>query len=304
MWLGKYSARSIVDLISNETQINNFIKNFQNSNFLIQGTNGIGKSSFSLISSREIFNNISKINILNIDGLEETKIGIVKNRIKHFLDSGFSQIESKKLVIIDNSDHLSFSSQLNLREKMERIEKGLNFWFICKSLNKINPTIISRCLVLNFKPSSPFSLCIRLHEIAEKEKLDLCFETIFDSIFSGNGDIRYSINSLFQKNLFLSKNFFPTILRKNFSSKSLILKLKESLQKDFRIVFFRKIVLIAKILNISIAQIKKDLNTSLVNTALFFSKKKILKEYEKSKSGSSFYFFRTFFNNLIKEQSF
>jgi len=272
MWTEKYSPRSIIELLSNESQFFNLAKIILNLNFfnyLIHGPYGIGKTIFGALSTRELFNLALKHDIVKFDGLDNNSMSSVRKKLKYFIESNFLRNERKKLVIIDNADKFSFSGQLGLRENMERQDRNLSFWLFCNSSNKINPTILSRCVLINLKPCSGLHLCIRLHEIAEKEKFKWQIESLIDSLFHGNGDIRKTINIAMHQKLIESKNVFPTLLKQQKSCHLLIRKLLESFQKDQLTVFSKKINCILKNNHVNFIEIYQKLQSSFINTTIF-----------------------------------
>ena len=94
----------------------------------------------------------------------------IKKKVKTFSSSEFKGSAKGKLIMIDDADFMMFPNQLSLREKLEKSHYGVSFWLVCTFLNKINPTILSRCILLKFKHVIPLHSLIRLKEISEKEK--------------------------------------------------------------------------------------------------------------------------------------
>lgn len=176
------------------------------------------------------------------------KIGImdIKKKLKAFLASNFINSIQKKLILLDDADYLPYSCQLSLREKLEKSSSGVSFWLVCTFLNKINPTIVSRCVTLKFKYISPLHSIIRLKEISEKENFPMDVEFVETMISFGNGDIRKTFNQFFFYKIFTENKTLSDFEEKMFLCKKKIKKILESFHKDKRLVFFKKFYQIGK----------------------------------------------------------
>lgn len=249
MWSDKYCPRKITEILSNEIEFNGVIKNwkqFFKNNYFFHGSHGIGKTIFCLILCHLISIKNSRKNVLIIDGLKEIELVELKKKLKGFIDSKFCKDSSYKIVLIDNLDRLSFSGQLYLRENMEKAHKGYSFWLIGRFLTRINPTILSRCLIVNLKPISSLHGLIRISEISFKERMKGYIEPILGLMSDGAGDLRKMINLCFQDIISSKKNNFSVFTSSKKFSEFFFYKIWESKQKDEQNVFIRKIDWILK----------------------------------------------------------
>lgn len=296
MFAEKHDPKNLREILSNETEIYNLVNNFKTShsyNFLIYGSHGTGKSLFCNIQKKNLLMNNSGGNFLVIDVMQEENIGGIKKKIKNFVESKLSVDESYKIVIIDNVDHLLSSAQLYLRENLEKGDKGLSFWLLTNSLTKINPTILSRCLVVNFKQHSSNNLFIRIHEINIKENFTFYFEAIPNSLIFCGGDTRKAINSFYQKGILIKNSLFPSITHKKLFSDFLSKKIKESNQKDKHNVFLLKMETIFSKGVLNESEIEEKFYISSAYTVILESFQEVFNSMNMGKNNLSknFFFF-------------
>ncbi len=223
--------------------------------------------------------------------MQESELNNIKKKLKNFACLKFSNSFPYKIVILDDFDEINFSIQMNLRENLENNFTKINFWLSCNFIDKINPAIISRCMILNFRLIHPLDLCIRLKEISEKEKFFYNLEFLENIISIGNGDFRKVLSLLIQRKFLQKQKFFFHLLHKTHFIKSLIKELKETFLKDNRFVFIRKFFLLfkKKIKNLSI--FPHELFNEILNCSIFFKKQNINFINKKKKAKKSFIFF-------------
>lgn len=299
MFAEKHCPKNLKEILSSENELYTLVKNFKTSrfyNFLIYGSNGIGKSLFCKIQMKNLLLHYPGGKFLVIDVFEETNIGDIKKRIKNFIESKFSMEESYKIIIIENVDHLLSSAQLYLRENLEKGDKGLSFWLLSNSLVRINPTILSRCLVVNFRHFSSTSFFVRVNEINMKESIDFYYESIIDSLIFCVGDIRRAFNFCYQKSILTRKSFFPSITHKKLFSAFLSKKIKESMQKESPNVFLLKMETIQNKRIIGVSEIAKKIFLSSIYTTIlrYFRKVFFSMRISKNSTTENFFFFLYF----------
>jgi DNA polymerase III delta prime subunit len=296
MFAEKYCPKNLKEILSSENELYTLVKNFKTSrffNFLIYGSNGTGKSLFCKIQKKNLLIHNPGGNFLFIDVLQETNIGDIKKKIRNFIESKFSIEESYKIIIIENVDHLLSSAQLYLRENLEKGDRGLSFWLLSNSLVKINPTILSRCLVVNFKHYSSTNFFVRANEIHMKESIDFYYESIIDSLIFCVGDTRRALNFCYQKSILTRNSFFPSITHKKLFSAFLSKKIKESMQKESPNVFLLKMETIQKKRIMSMSEIAEKIYLSSIYTTIlrFFQKAFFSLNISKNSLTENFFFF-------------
>jgi DNA polymerase III delta prime subunit len=223
--------------------------------------------------------------------MQESELNNIKKKLKNFTFLKFSNSFPYKIVILDDVDEINFNVQMNLRENLENNFTKINFWLSCNFIDKINPAIISRCMILNFRLIHPLDLCIRLKEIAEKEKFFFNLEFLENIISNANGDFRKVLNLLIQKKFFQKQKFFFNLLHKNHIIKSLIKELKETFLKDNRFVFIRKFLLLLKKKIKNLFIFPHELFIEIINCSIFFKKENIPLINKNKNKKKSFIFF-------------
>lgn len=101
-----------------------------------------------------------------------------------------------KLIILDESDHLTLNAQNALRSMMEKYVDQVRFIFIVNYENRIIDAICSRCLRLRFPPLKTEDMIFLLKRICEKEHVDVEDAAIRAVVQVTGGDMRSAINNL------------------------------------------------------------------------------------------------------------
>jgi DNA polymerase III delta prime subunit len=166
-------------------------------------------------------------------------IDIIKNNIKNF-----ARIKAKgngpnyKIIIIEDADTMSASTQLSLFRIIENYSHITRFCLICNSINKLSDSLRSRCFSFYFSPISDKGIAKKLNYIINQEKLeDINLKRI---IKISNGDIRKAINNLhindLNKDISMNR-LFETLNNKNFND------IQEEIYKLFQQNYYKKEIL-------------------------------------------------------------
>jgi len=219
MWSEKYRPRNFRDLICNEDAVFVLYKILQKIgafNILLQGPSGIGKNSSAFSFLNELSFQKSNYHLIELNGTDESRIKYTKEMLANFIETNFSNNITKKIVVIKNSDFLSFQNQLCLRKYLENNSSYSCFWLICKLFSKINTSILSRCIRIVLKKQGFLQPAVRLKEIVDKENMLIFLETLENFISIGNFNFRIFFNSLTQ-NFFLTLNhlILSIVIKKN-----------------------------------------------------------------------------------------
>jgi replication factor C small subunit len=194
VWWVKWRPKKLDDLcISDENRaiIESFGENIPN--LLLTGSAGAGKTSLAQI----IVMDIMKCDYLYINASDENGIDTIRTKI-----SGFVQTKSFdggiKVVVLDEADGLSHSSQMALRNMMESYADNARFILTGNQKHKISSPLQSRCQSLDIKPSIQQALkrCLYILkaegiETSQEQKIQLA--SLVKSYFP---DLRKCLNEM------------------------------------------------------------------------------------------------------------
>lgn len=218
-WVHKYKPRKFNDVIEQEHIIEILDKIKTLPHMIFHGTHGIGKTLISQILIKKLYGDNIINKVLQMDSSCDYTIDIIKNNIKNF-----ARIKAKgsgpnyKIIIIEDADTMSSSTQLALFRIIENYSHITRFCLICNSINKLSESLRSRCSSFYFSPISDEGITKKINYIIEHEKLEnIDLKRILKI---SNGDIRKAINSL-QTNSLNNRvpmnKLFEALINKNFN---------------------------------------------------------------------------------------
>lgn len=145
----KYRPRTIEDCILPEPLKNTFrgmISEGRITHMLLSGVAGVGKTSIALVLCNEI-----GAEYLLINGSNEGRcIDTLRTSIRQFA-STISLTDSKKVIIIDESDGMLPLVQNAMKTFIEEFSSNCTFILTCNNKSKIIEPIHSRCTCIDFK---------------------------------------------------------------------------------------------------------------------------------------------------------
>lgn len=211
--LEKYRPKYYSDIISQQKTIailKSYTDNNDFPNCILYGTAGIGKTSIIEAAINELFNkkidlpieikNKNLGNTLWINASEERGIKVIDSLINTFIKSKALFNNKLKIIIFDECDNLTPKAQLMIKNYIN-IYDNVKCCFICNNINKINPSIVARCI--NFK----FTKCIfddifkKVQWICLQENIQITDDAIKKIIIKQDNDIRAILNNLHYYNL-------------------------------------------------------------------------------------------------------
>jgi DNA polymerase III delta prime subunit len=141
---------------------NNFINGILNGmnetktfvNMMYYGPPGSGKTTTATMFGEMLYNERSKLCVMNINASDERGVGVIRDKIMTFINTTtLSRVDGSgtpvKMVILDEVDYMVPDAQLGLSELMDG-HKDIIFIFICNYLQKIKPQLMSRVLTVRF----------------------------------------------------------------------------------------------------------------------------------------------------------
>lgn len=172
-------------------------------NLLLYGPPGTGKTSTILAAARQLFGDIFKDRVLELNASDDRGINVVRTKVKNFSQLQASGVRPDgkpcppfKIVILDEADAMTHAAQAALRRTMELQSKTTRFCLICNYVSKIIEPITSRCTKFRFKPIKEEKVIERLTTICDLENVKVESDTLKAVVGVSGGDMRRAITTL------------------------------------------------------------------------------------------------------------
>lgn len=172
-------------------------------NMLLYGPPGTGKTSTILAAARQIFGDMFRERILELNASDERGINVVRSKIKNFaqLTASGTRPDGRpcppfKIIILDEADSMTHAAQAALRRTMEKQSRSTRFCLVCNYVSRIIEPITSRCTKFRFKPLGEDKIIERLKHICELEGVSIDEEAFKSIVNISGGDMRRAITTL------------------------------------------------------------------------------------------------------------
>jgi replication factor C small subunit len=199
MWAEKYRPKSLVDIVDQKEiveRLKSFVKSRNVPHCIFAGPPGTGKTTAALCLVRDLYGQVYREHVLELNASDERGIDVVRETVKTFARSKSVGEIPFRIMILDEADNMTSDAQQALRRTMERFTETCRFIMCANYSGKIIEPIQSRCAPFRFSYLPREEHDHYLKQIAEKEKVKLSDEGL-EAIFEVcGGDLRRAINTL------------------------------------------------------------------------------------------------------------
>lgn len=191
LWVEKYRPQNLDKYIGNEHLIEKakvWIESGDIPHLLLYGKAGTGKTTLAKMLTNSI-----DCDYLYINASDERKLEMVREKVKSFASTiGFKDM---KVIILDEADYITPTSQAALRNVMETFSKSCRFILTCNYVEKMIDPIQSRCQSFQVIPPDRKQVAQHLCSVLEQEDVSFKIEDVALLVNGGYPDIRRVINA-------------------------------------------------------------------------------------------------------------
>ncbi len=199
MWAEKYRPKTLDDMVDQKEiveRLKSFVKSRNVPHCIFAGPPGTGKTTAALCLARDLYGDVYREHLMELNASDERGINVVRETVKTFARARSIGEIPFKIMILDESDNMTADAQQALRRTMERYTETCRFIMCTNYSGKIIEPIQSRCAPFRFTFLPREEQDKYLKCIAEKENVKLSKEGL-DAIFEVcGGDLRKAINTL------------------------------------------------------------------------------------------------------------
>lgn len=145
----KYTPKTMEEVILPKDLKNLFIgirDSGKTSHMTLAGPKGCGKTSTIKALAKEL-----NVDFMMINGSKERSIDTIRTTVEAYASSVSMYSSGKKILLIDEADNLTQDAQKAFLGVIEATQKNCTFVLTCNYPNRIDPAVLSRCPIVNFK---------------------------------------------------------------------------------------------------------------------------------------------------------
>jgi DNA polymerase III delta prime subunit len=170
-------------------------------NLLFVGESSTCKTTLLYALIREYYGlskdaSMPESNILFINNLKEQGIQYFRNEMKTFCQSHSNIYGKKKLVVIDDIDHINEQSQQVFRNYIDKYKNNIHFISVCSNIQKVIESLQSRLHIIHIQKPSQLQICNIMNNIITNEDIVIDEESKNYLLSISQYSIRVLINFL------------------------------------------------------------------------------------------------------------
>ena len=119
IWIEKYRPMNLSEVVGQTavtTRLKNYVKERSMPHLLFAGPPGIGKTTSALALAREMFGDLWKHNLHELNASDERGIDVVRGKIKEFARTAPLGVDGFKIIFLDEADALTSCLEKNYGE--------------------------------------------------------------------------------------------------------------------------------------------------------------------------------------------
>jgi replication factor C subunit 3/5 len=201
-WVEKYRPSNISSIILSDENTKIVASVFQQNyipNILFYGPPGTGKTTtvIQIIKEyQEVHNEAKQGLMIHLNASDERGVEVIRSQINAFVTSKTFFGKGLKFVVLDEVDYMTKNAQQALTYVLQEHNAQIRFFLICNYISKIDETLQSYFMKMNFNHLPKEKMVVFLMDIARKESLELSTEQAKNVCDLYNSDVRSMINYL------------------------------------------------------------------------------------------------------------
>ena len=201
-WVEKYRPSNISSIILSDENTKIVTSIFETNyipNILFYGPPGTGKTTtvIQIIKEYQETHNETKQGLMiHLNASDERGVEVIRSQINAFVTSKTFFGKGLKFVVLDEVDYMTKNAQQALTYVLQEHNAQIRFFLICNYISKIDETLQSYFMKMNFNHLPKEKMVDFMLSIAKKESLELTQEQARNVCDLYNSDVRSMINYL------------------------------------------------------------------------------------------------------------